>query len=157
MMYEQGFSKTQIALAEGVPAGTVHGIATRYTQQISGMSQERPGQPQKLSDRDKRYIMRLIEADPFIKNQEILDLIDADITIRTLNRYLQSEGIQHMHALRRPKLSASAAWRRLRFAQEHIDKPISFWRKVIWSDETKVQLKMDKRQQYVYMRRVSAT
>ncbi|PTB75090.1 hypothetical protein M440DRAFT_1335306 [Trichoderma longibrachiatum ATCC 18648] len=56
MMYEEGIPKYEFARREGVPIGSVHGIATRYTQQISAQSKPRPGRPEKLSDADKRHI-----------------------------------------------------------------------------------------------------
>lgn len=138
MMYEQGYSKGRIAQCEGIPYGSVHGIATRYTQQISGRDLPRPGQPKKLSPRNKRNILRIIEEDPFITNKNLVQRTGVSVSVATLTSYLKSQGIQHRRALQRPKLTPTAAARRLEFAREHIQKPISWWRKVIWSDEVTV-------------------
>ena len=49
-----------IAAEEGVPYGSVHGIASRYTTQIKGQDLPRPGQPKKISDRDKDIYYELL-------------------------------------------------------------------------------------------------
>lgn len=155
MMYEQGYSKSQIASKEHIPKGSVHGIATQYTQQISAQSKPRPGQPKKLTKYDKRHIKRMIRENPFITNQELLNTIDLRISIKTLSAYLKSEGIQHMSALRRPKLTATAAAERLRFALEHANKPLSYWYKVFFSDEVSIAKSEPGRKGWVFCCRVS--
>jgi hypothetical protein len=55
-----------------------------------------------------------------------------------LSRWLKSEGIQHFKAIRRPKLTPELAKKRLIFARQYLEKPLSWWRKVIFSDETTI-------------------
>lgn len=50
ILYESGVPTREIAIREGVPAGSVHGIATRYEGQVSGQDQPRPGRPKKNRD-----------------------------------------------------------------------------------------------------------
>lgn len=137
-MYDLSVPIRKIALDEGIPRGTVHGLVTRYDHQVKGRDRPRPGRPKKLSERQERYIIRLIEENPFIKNQEIINQADLSISEWTLTQYLQSKGIQHRRALKRPKLTPANAAIRLRFAQEHVDKPLSWWRQVIFSDECSI-------------------
>lgn len=153
-MYDYGTPLREIAHNVQVPAGSVSGILSRYGDQTKARNKTRPGRPKKLSERNKRHIMRCIESNPFIRNQDLLDQTEIRVTIETLSKYLSSEGIQHRRALRRPLLTPSAAARRLQFAQEHAEKPISWWRKVIWSDETSVRLYTDPRQPWVWTRQV---
>ncbi|XP_077574453.1 uncharacterized protein LOC144197742 [Stigmatopora nigra] len=44
---------------------------------------------------------------------------------------------------------------RLKFAADHMDKDKTFWRKVLWSDETKIELFGHNAQQYVWRRKGS--
>lgn len=91
-MYEEKYTIRQIAEKEGVPVGSITGIVKRCTKQKSGRDQSRPGRPTILTDRDKRHILRLIENDPFIQNQQILDQISSSISTGTLTAYLKSVG-----------------------------------------------------------------
>ncbi|TFB01974.1 hypothetical protein CCMA1212_006059 [Trichoderma ghanense] len=155
MMYEQGYTRKEIALKERVPPGSIYGIATRYTQQISARSQTRPGRPPKLTEYDKRHIRRLIRENPFITNQRLLSMVPTRVCVNTLTSYLKSEGIQHKSVLRRPKLTPEAAAKRLRFAQEHAQKPISYWLQVFFSDEVTIEKNNAGRPGWVFCCRVS--
>ena len=66
MMYISGMGQSAIAAKEGIPIGSVNGIATRYTHQISALSLPKPGRPPIPTDRDKRSIVRIVKEEPFI-------------------------------------------------------------------------------------------
>lgn len=94
MLYEQGYTASEIAAAEGVPANSVSGIAKRYTQQISAVSNPRSGQPKKITEAEKRRIRRMIKQNPLISNKEIISTIPLNVCVKTLVSYLKSEGIR---------------------------------------------------------------
>ena len=100
-------------------------------------------------------IFRSISFSPFILNRELLEQTNITCSIATLTRYLQEQGIQHTRALRRPKLTPSAARARLDFAQRHIQEPLSFWKRWIFSDETTIARGDGERGKWVFCRRVS--
>ena len=125
-MYEFGYTARQIATQEGVPINSVSSIATRYALQQSAKDLPRLGQPPKLSDRDKRSIMRCIKDDPFIQNKQLLKRSGIGCSIGTLTYYLTSQGIQHRFALQRPLLRPEDARKRLEFAREHAGLPASW-------------------------------
>ena len=54
MAYDMGVPAKEVALKEGVPAGSVRGIASRYRVQKSAKSSPRSGRPPLLSERKKR-------------------------------------------------------------------------------------------------------
>ncbi|KAK7223076.1 hypothetical protein V2G26_011079 [Clonostachys chloroleuca] len=137
-MVELGYTAKEVAEKERVNPRTAYGIASRYRVQKRGQSRDRSGCPTKISEREKRHIMRLIEADPFIRNEDICRQARLSCCTRTLTRWLRSEGIQHVYALRRPKLTTTQAQLRLEFAQGLINKPISWWISVIFTDESTV-------------------
>lgn len=105
MMYDSGMPVRKIAEIEGVPAGSVNGIASRYLQQISGQDLERSGRPQKITDQDKRRLIQCIEAKPIISNRELLERTEINVSITTITSYLKSQGIQHKVAIQRPLLT----------------------------------------------------
>ena len=155
MMYDMGMPPREIAAKEGVPVDSIRGIAKRYRVQKSAQSSPRPGRPPVISEREKRVIMRIIAQDPFVKAKEII--IEAGLCCceRTLTRWLKNQGIQHLTALRRPKLTEENAQKRLQFARAHILQSQEIWKRWIFSDETSVARGDGERQKWVFCKRVS--
>lgn len=98
-MYEAGMKPRDIAAREGVPADSIRGIVARYTNQISTQSQPRSRRPTIITDRQKRIIIRIITNNPFIKNADLLRETGLTCEIRTLTRWLKTQGIKHHTAL----------------------------------------------------------
>ncbi len=53
---------------------------------------------------------------------------------------LRHHGLKSCSARRVPLLKPVHVQARLKFAREHLDDPEEDWEKVIWSDETKIEL-----------------
>lgn len=150
MKYELGISQRRIAFEEGVPNGTVSGVVKRYRQQKSAKSSPRSGRPPALSAIDKRRLFRIITKDPFISIEKLLSESELNVSAKTLSRWLKSEGIQHVQALRQQLLTPEAAKKRLEFAIEHSSKDIRFWRRWIFSDETTIARNQGEHQAWVH-------
>jgi len=67
--------------------------------------------------------MRIIAQDPFKKAKEIITEAGLRYCERTLIRWFKKQGIQHLTALQRPKLTEENAQKRLQFARAHILQP----------------------------------
>ena len=152
--YDLGVSPKEIALKEGIPAGSVRGIASRYRVQKSAESSPRSSRPAVLSEREKRRIMRLIADDPFIQTRELLEKAELTCCAGTLLAWLKRAGVAHKTAIRRPKLSQENAEKRLRFAQAYVSQPIELWKRWIFSDETTVMRGDGERQAWVFCKYV---
>ncbi|OAA34640.1 Transposase, Tc1-like protein [Metarhizium rileyi] len=152
MRYKLGETQRAIAFGEGVPLGSVSGIIKRYKQQESAQNGTRAGRPPTLTERDKRAIIRAIGRFPFIKLADIITEAGLTVSTKTLSRFLQTEGIQHNRALRRPLLTAEHAATRLAFANTYKSKPASYWRRWIFSDETTIARGQGERIKWVYYR-----
>ena len=107
--YDLGMSAPTISIKEGVSPGVIYGIVRRYRIQKSAKSSPRVDRPPSLNSRDKRHIFQLIRDSPSISNQDLLNQAGLGCSVTTLTRFLQSEGIQHTKALRRPKLTPEIA------------------------------------------------
>jgi transposase len=156
LKYRTGRSRRRIAFEEGVPSGSVSGVASRYGQQTSARSQPRVGRPKIISDRDKNHIFRILRQKPFISNQDLILFSGTSCSVRTLTRYLRAEGIQHYRALRRPKLTPEYAEKRLKFAQELLQRPELWWRLFIFSDEVSIARGDGERTKWVFCRKVGS-
>jgi len=123
--YDVGLTTSALAAKEGIPKGSISGIVKRYKRQRGGKSLARSGRPRKLSDRDIRAIQRTIANNPFISLDKIRETASLEVSTRTISRELIRRGIMYFKALRRPKLSAKHARKRLTFALAYINQPLS--------------------------------
>jgi hypothetical protein len=62
------------------------------------------------------------------------------ISISTAKRVLYRHNLKGRSARKKPLLQNRHKKARLHFATAHGDKDLTFWRNVLWSDETKIEL-----------------
>ena len=154
--WESGQTYRWISEKLTIPANSVGGILRRYRHQHKGQSIRRPGRPKLLSERDKRHIIRLATKDPFISSQTIREDGGFSVSVTTIYRAILESGLRHWKALRRPKLSPENAAKRLAFARSVVDKPMDWWKGVIFSDETSIQHGCGDCEKCVWCHKVSA-
>ncbi|KAF2354760.1 Transposase Tc1-like [Trinorchestia longiramus] len=58
----------------------------------------------------------------------------------TISRVLRREGFRSRTPRRTPLLQKGHVKGRLKYANDHLNKPAAFWNSVLWSDETKLEL-----------------
>ena len=69
-----------------------------------------------------------------------LKAVGTTVTKRTISNTLHREGLKSCCARKVPLLKKAHVQARLKFAKEHLDDPEEAWDKVMWSDETKIEL-----------------
>ena len=95
----------------------------------------------KINERVSRWISRKVQINPFITCSEIkTDLEAAGINVSTISRTLYCTGFQSRSPRKVPLLKTKHVKDRLKFVETYEKKGMQFWEKVIWSDETKVEL-----------------
>lgn len=99
---------------------------------------------------DDRKIIREVKKNPTITSRVILENTGLNISDRTVRRRLRGAGFKNSFAQRRPLIRKANKIKRLEFAKKYVNKPISFWKKVIWSDESKFDLFGHKRRPRVW-------
>ncbi|KAI4876387.1 hypothetical protein NFI96_017853 [Prochilodus magdalenae] len=62
------------------------------------------------------------------------------VTRKTIGNTLRRNGLKSCSARKVPLLKKAHVQARLKFANEHLDDSESDWEKVLWSDETKIEL-----------------
>lgn len=97
-----------------------------------------------ISNRTFRRIVRKTSQNPRLTAQSLQkDLADTGTVVHysTIKRYLYKYGL-HGRVIRRKPLE-----------HEHIDKPDTFWKQVLWTDEVKIELFGWNEQRYVWRRK----
>ncbi|GFX17630.1 putative transposase rhodnius neglectus [Trichonephila clavipes] len=104
----------------------------------------RPGCLSKLSSRAKRMIVRSATNKPMPSVQnivnELLSSCNVSVSAKTVRNSLHSAGLKARTPRKKPYISEVTRKRRLEFAMNYKNKPMDFWKKVIFSDESKSEI-----------------
>lgn len=112
----QGFSNQEIASELNICVSTVQKWAQRYeTFGHLNNDYSRCGRPQVNDVIKKEIIVKSIE-DPFMSASAIINQLDLDISLWTVNKILRDAGLPTRHAAIKPKLKATARQKRIDFA-----------------------------------------
>jgi transposase len=136
---QNGHSVRQIAQHMHVGAATVSRIRSKY---LSGMSYTVNGRPKKLSQRDVNHGIRLImsgKADTATQVAKALqDITNQDLSAETVRRELKTAGMKASVKAKKPLLTKRHRRARLEWANLHKDWTLDDWKRVVWSDESKI-------------------
>jgi transposase len=136
-----GYKK--LAARFNVNTNTVKSILRKFKQHGTTTSLPRSGRPGKLSARSQRLIRQQVAQDPGITSkalQQSLVRCGTDVHRTTIRRTLNNMGMRSCIARKKPLLKKCHKTMRLRFANEQLKKSRDFWKSVLWTDETKIEL-----------------
>uniref|UniRef100_A0A803JMP8 Transposase Tc1-like domain-containing protein n=1 Tax=Xenopus tropicalis TaxID=8364 RepID=A0A803JMP8_XENTR len=88
-------------------------------------------------------ILRKVKKHPRTTREELvndLKLAGTTVTKKTIGNTLHRNGLKSCRARKVPLLKKTHVQARLKFANEHLNDSVSDWEKVLWSDETKIEL-----------------
>jgi transposase len=142
--HKDGLSLRQIAKDLVLTKSAVESLLKKYTATGSIANKPRYGRPKKLSMRQERSLQRAVKVEPrttataLAKDMKTREKVT--VSPEMIRRALRAAGLNGRVARKKPLLKQRHKVKRLQFAREHISKPESFWKKVLWSDETKVKL-----------------
>ena len=103
----------------------------------------RSGRPSKISQRAEWMMRRAAVGDlrtTSVDHQANLQEHDARVSASTVRRHLIKKGLFGRVARKKPLLSSKHRKARLEFAKKYADKDLDFWKSVLWTDETKLEL-----------------
>ena len=122
---------------------TVHNVLQKFNQTGSTANLPKSVRPGATSATDDHAIRRMVEKTPKLTAPEVNQALkDAGITIsdQTIRNRLHDAGFMGRRARCKPLISAKNRRARLEFARAHVDKPKSYWEKVLRTDETKINM-----------------
>ena len=110
----------------------------------------------KTTAREDRLITKEVKKNSFITAQQIKENLYLPISITQIKSRINESNIYGRIYKNRPYISKVNALKRLNFAKKHYNKPISFWKSIIWIDESKFELNSNKRKKYVWRKKDDA-
>jgi transposase len=150
---ENGESVRQVAEKVGVSKSMVQKIGAELN--LSG-PKLKGGRVGKLSKRNKTFCVRSVVKDGKTNAREVKQALQESVgvvvSVSTIRRALQEAGLVSFVKPKKPLLRVKNIQDRLRFAKSHLNWTLDDWRRVVWSDETKISRFGSDGQHYTWKR-----
>jgi transposase len=139
VLLKQGHSYSQVAERLCLSRSMVAKVKQKHLPELV---KRQAGRPRRLSGRQVRSVVRLITSgrvdtatDASVYLQKVIKVQASADTVR---RALKQAGMKAVVKRKKPLLRPRHIRERLAFAQRHKDWTVDDWKRVIWSDETKI-------------------
>jgi transposase len=136
---EKGWSLRQIAEKLNISKATASRVCSK---QLPLRKKSVGGRPQKLSPSDKRYCVRTVCRDPKATSKKVAKSLHAEfginVTPQTVRRALREQGMGAVEKTKKPMLTRKQIKNRLTFAKAHQFWTKDDWRRVVYTDESKI-------------------
>lgn len=143
-LHENGLTQRKISAQLSLPQSTVRDTITRFKTHNSLESLPRSGRPRITTARIDTQIVRIADKSeaPSAVNiaQQLADMKLANISHSTVKRRLNENGLHGKVLVRKPLLTKRHIQMRLEFCKMYKNWTIDDWKRVLWSDETKINL-----------------
>uniref|UniRef100_A0AAZ3QF02 Transposase n=1 Tax=Oncorhynchus tshawytscha TaxID=74940 RepID=A0AAZ3QF02_ONCTS len=142
-LHKAGMGYRTIGKQLGEKATTVGAIIRKWKKFKMTVNHPWSGARCKISPRVASMIMRKVRDQPRTTRQDLVnDLKRAGTTVskKTISNTLRRHGLKSCSARKVPLLKPAHVQAHLKFANDHLDDTEEEWEKVMWSDETKIEL-----------------
>lgn len=140
----EGKSLAEISKIVGRPRSSVQTVLRNYNNTGTIRNKSRNGRPALLSVREKRYVLNKIKQNPknsAVKIAQCMELeLGKTVHAECVRRVLRKSGYNGRSARRKPYISEINRKKRLEFAEKYANEGPNFWDKVLFTDETKINL-----------------
>lgn len=142
-LQKQNKSIREIAGTLGVARSTVWYILRKKECNGELSNIKRPGRPRKTTVVDDRRILSMVKKNPFTTSSQVKDTLQevgVSLSKSTIKRRLHESKYRGFTTRCKPFISLKNRKARLDFAKKHLKKPDQFWKSILWTDETKINL-----------------
>uniref|UniRef100_A0A8C7FCB6 Transposase n=1 Tax=Oncorhynchus kisutch TaxID=8019 RepID=A0A8C7FCB6_ONCKI len=142
-LHKAGMVYKTIAKQLGEKVTTVGAIIRKWKKHKRTVNLTRPGAPCKILPHGVAMIMRTVRNQPRTTREDLVNDFNAAGTIvtkKTISNTLRRERLKSCSARKVSLLKKAHKHTRLKFANEHLNDSEDNWVKVLWSDETKIEL-----------------
>ena len=144
-MHNGGFSHRRVADHFRVNHSIIVRLMQRFRQtgMLRTVHVQRAGRPRKTTPREDRLISRRARQWPFSTAGAPRGNLafGGHISTRTVIRRLHHQGIRARRPIKRPQLTLRHRHARFDWSHDHLGWTIRTWRRVHWSDESRILLR----------------
>lgn len=138
-LLQKGLSVRQVAKKLSVGKSTVASIGKECDL---GVPKSKGGRPSVLSDRIKTFCIQKVTRDRASNAVKVAKTLENDLGIlcnpETVRRVLREKGLGAIEKQPKPMLRVKNIKDRLEWCKAHEDWTVDDWKRVIWTDETKI-------------------
>ena len=138
-LIDSGLSSHEVEARLGVSYGTVSRVRAKARHDVQ---KSRGGRPAKLAATDKRRLVRMVtsaRADNAVQvTRQLKDTTNVDCSAQTVRRALREASLEASPKTKKPRLLSRHIRQRRDFASDHRCWTTEDWKRVVWSDETKI-------------------
>lgn len=142
--FKNGKSQREIAQIVGKARTTVENIIHRFQNEGRVVNKPKISTKKLFSVRQERWILKQIKTDPRLSAPKLRDMVQKQYNIicnaETIRRVLRKDGLNGRIARKKPYVSTKNKRARLQFAHSYAGKDFSFWKNVLFTDESKYNL-----------------
>ena len=148
-----GQSSRQIAAELGLSKSSINNIRNKLK---IATPPPKPGAKKKLTERQRRDVTSLIASNKVKTAVEAAKVIAKEhgtkVSPDTVRRILKESEFKARKRVKKPALTARHKQTRLKWAEKHREWTINDWKRVVWSDETKINRVGSDGIQYAWVR-----
>lgn len=138
-MLNSGSTIRQVADQVSVSTATVSRVGKRH---CLDREKRKGGRPEVLTGADKRYCVRLVTKGRVDSPAKVKKQLEIDhsktVSVDTIKRALKGSGLGAIPKPSKPLLNARNVKKRLEWCKAHRHWTLEDWKRVVWSDETKI-------------------
>ena len=157
--HSNGKGYTAISKTYGVPKATVQSVIKKYRRFKTVKNLSGRGRKRKVSAKLARTITREVNKHPRTTIKALrkqLQQAGTNVSRSTIGRVLHRAGLHGRRPRKTPLLKNRHLKARVAFAKRHLQHDSNFWKNVVWSDETKLELFGHMDAQYVWRKKGEA-
>lgn len=134
----------EIAKIVNMSRSSIQTVVKNYNKYQTTENRHRSGRPSKLTDRDKRDVIRIVTANPKTSAVDIAKYLEklneVSVHPETVRNVLRANDFHSRIPRKKPFISKVNMAKRLDFAKLHQNDDFDYWKNVIFSDESKFNM-----------------
>jgi transposase len=143
-LVNSGKSYRQVQEQTGIPFTTISSIMKKFKTYQTVNNIKGKGRKRKTTVREDRCILKCVEKNRFISAPELSKTLHEtyaiDISPSTVTRRLHESNFKARRPAKKPYLTNKHMKARLEWAKKYQNQSLAFWKKVIFTDESKYNM-----------------
>lgn len=140
-LYNRGMSQKDISELLEIHKSSVSRIIKQFRTTGSVEVFHRGGNNTKTTPRQDAKLLRTVQRDPFLSSPQLKEELNLPISVRSIQRRILNHGLRARRPAKKPLVSEVNRQKRLDFAKQHKDWTPTQWRNVLFTDESKFNMK----------------